>query len=184
MDDTHEDEWEKDESDSTWSPPPEKSPGDITAAEKYEFLHHIRQGLNRQEASHILGYRGRHFRSICSPNSMFYDEEFAADYGRAIGSPEHAEGRLERLRAEAQRRALTGSDRLLEKMLMVHDPDWKILREKDVNVEVNVRHFIESNFKTLSVAQIDELIAALDAGEEMPVDAEYRELPPPSVEAA
>lgn len=150
-----------------------KSPGDIKETDKYEFLQLMRQGLNRARAAEVLGFYGRHFRAICSPLSPFYDEEFAASYGEVRGSLEHAEGRLERLQAEAERRALAGSDRLLEKLLMVHDPDWKKLRENNTQVEVNVRHFIETHFKSLNAVQIQELIDALDRGEEIPVDAEY-----------
>ena len=156
-----------------------RSPGEITDAHKYEFLQHIRGGMNRAEAAEMIGFYGRHFRAVCSPASMFYDEDFAGDYAREIGSLEHAEGRLERLRAEAQRRALGGSDRLLEKLLMVHDPDWAKLRETKSEVEVNVRHFIETHFEKLSAAQIEELLATLDSGQiEAPVDAEYHELGP------
>lgn len=150
-----------------------RSPGDIKETDKYEFLQLVRQGLNRARAAEVLGFYGRHFRAVCSPLSPFYDEEFAAQYGEAIGSLEHAEGRLERLRAEAERRALAGSDRLLEKLLMVHDPDWKRLRETSTTHEVNVRHFIETHFKSLNAQQLQELIDAIDRGEEVPVDAEY-----------
>ena len=157
--------------------PPERSPGDITEAEKYEFLHKIRGGLNRSEAAGALGYKGRHFRSITSPKSMFYDEDFTKEYGQAISSVEYEHNRLERLRAEAQRRALTDSDRLLEKLLMIYDPDWKVLREKTENVNVNVRHFIETHFRSLPVEKLEELLALM---EENTVDGEVLEIEQPA----
>jgi hypothetical protein len=153
----------------------ERSPGDISAAEKYEFLHLVRQGLNRKEAANMLGYKGRHFRSICSPLSMFYDEEFAAEYGQVIGSVEFAHNHLERLRDAATERALGGSDRILEKLLMIHDPDWKVLREREVNV--NIRQVLEMHFRSLPTERLEQLLSWMDEMET--IDAtEVRELPP------
>lgn len=152
---------------------PERNPGDISEAEKYQFLHSIRGGLNPSEAAHALGYKGRHFRSIRSPKSMFYDEDFTREYGQAISSVEYEHNRLERLRAAAQSRALSGSDRLLEKLLMVYDPDWAVLREKSTEVNVNVRHFIETHFRSLPTEKLEEILALMD---ENTVDAEVLEI--------
>lgn len=152
----------------------ERTTADISEAEKFEFLQRIREGLNRQEAAKTLDYKGRHFRALCSPQSRFYDEEFARSYGEAIGSLEHEQYRLERLRAEAQRRALTDSDRLLEKMLMVYDPDWQKLREKDVNV--NVHAVIENYFKALPTERLQQILAWYEEGHEI-VEGELAELP-------
>jgi hypothetical protein len=140
----------------------EKHTSDITEAEKVEFLQHIRAGLNRMEAARVLGYKGRHWRALGSPHSQFYDEDFARAYAEAIGSFEYAEHRLERLRAETQRRAMMDSDRLLEKMMMVHDPEWSVLRQKDVNVSINV--LIQQVFKTLPTEKLEQLLAWLEEG--------------------
>ena len=148
---------------------------DVTEAEKVEFLQRIRTGLDRQEAAKALGYKGRHFRALCSPQSPFYDEDFARSYGEAIGSLEHEQFRLERLRAEGFRRAMTDSDRLLEKHLMVHDPDWQKLRERDVNV--NVHAVIENYFRSLPAERLDQIIAWLDEQQGEIVDGELVELP-------
>lgn len=157
----------------------ERTVADITEGDKLEFLQMVRNGLNRQEAAKALDFKGRHFRSLCSPHSPFYDEEFAATYGQAVGSLEHAEGRLERLRAEAQRRALTDSDRLLEKMLLVYDPDWAVLRQKEVNVSVNV--LVQRVFKNLPVERLEQILAWLDEQENGVIDAaEFAELAPGS----
>lgn len=140
----------------------EKTTADITEAEKVEFLQLVRQGLNRMEAARVLGYKARCWRAVCSPHSQFYDEDFSKHYAEAIGSFEYAEHRLERLRAETQRRALNDSDRLLEKMMMVHDPEWAVLRQKDVNVSVNV--LIQQVFKTLPTEKLEQLLAWLEEG--------------------
>jgi hypothetical protein len=159
--------------------PREQTAGEITPAQKVEFIQLVRQGLNRQEAAFALEVKPRHFRSICSPQSPFYDEEFARSYGEAIGSLEHEQHRLERLRAEAQRRALVDSDRLLEKLLMVYDPDWQILRQKEVNVSVDV--IVQRVFKNLPTERLEQILSWMEEQEdriEGIEDADFKELPP------
>ncbi len=153
----------------------ERSVNEITEAEKVEFLQSIRQGLDRQEAARVLGYKGRHFRALCSPQSPFYDEDFARTYGEAIGSLEHEQFRLERLRAEGFRRAMTDSDRLLEKFLMVHDPDWQKLRERDVNV--NVHAVIENYFRSLPTERLQQILDWYEEQQTIEGEAELIELP-------
>ena len=153
----------------------QRTPGDITTDEKYEFLQLIKQGLDRSESARKLGYVGRHFRAICSPQSPFYDEDFARDYGQAISSTEYETNRLERLRAEAQRRALIDSDRLLEKLLMVHDPDWGVLRERKTESNVNIAVLVQQQLKELPTDKLEQILSLIDSGET--VDAEIIELP-------
>jgi hypothetical protein len=138
----------------------ERTVADITEAEKVEFLQKIHWGLDRSEAARSLGYKGRHFRALTSPQSPFYDESFAQSYGEAIGSLEFATNRLERLREEGFRRAMTSSDRLLEKYLMVYDPDWQKLREKESNV--NVKVVLEQYFRSLPTEKLDQVLAWMD----------------------
>lgn len=161
----------------------ERTVADITEAEKVEFLQNIRIGLNRQEAAKALGYHGKHFRSLTSPKSPFYDEEFARTYGEAIGSLEHEQYRLERLREEGFRRAMTDSDRLLEKHLMVYDPNWAVLRQKDYSV--NVTAIIEQRLKMLPTDLLERVLAALENDSDMPIEAaEYFELTAGDMETA
>lgn len=148
---------------------------DITAAEKVDFLQRIRTGLDRSEAAKALGYKGRHFRALCSPQSPFYDGDFAREYGDAIGSLEHEQHRLERLRNEGFRRAMLDSDRLLEKYLMVYDPDWQKLREKDVNV--NVHAVIENYFRSLPTEKLQQVLSWLEEEQGQIAEAEFAELP-------
>lgn len=158
----------------------ERTVAEVTEAEKVQFLQYVRQGLNRQEAANALDFKARHFRALCSPESKFYDEDFAASYGEAIGSLEHRAGHLERLRTEANRRALTDSDRLLEKLLMVYDPEWQVLRQKDVNVNVNV--LVERVFSKLPLERKRELLSWLEELEGAE-DAEFEALPPAVIDA-
>jgi hypothetical protein len=153
----------------------QRTPGDITETDKYEFLQLIHQGLDRSEAARRLGFVGRHFRAICSPQSIFYDEDFARDYGQAISSVEFETNRLERLRAEAMRRALVDSDRLLEKLLMVHDPDWSVLRERKTESNVNIAVLVQQQLKELPTDKLEQILSLIESGET--VDAEIIELP-------
>lgn len=155
----------------------ELSAADISESEKTQFLQLVRQGYNRQEAAHALGYKARPWRAITSTDSPFYDEEFANAYAEVMGSPEAKLNFLERLREETTRRGLMDSDRLLEKLMLVHDPDWAVLRQKDVNV--NIHAVLQQHFKDLPTALLKQLLDALDAAEagggEI-VEAEYAEL--------
>lgn len=154
----------------------DRAVSEIKETDKYEFLQMVRQGLDRQEAANALGFHGRHFRALCSPKSRFYDEEFARSYGEVIGSVEHEQHRLERLRSEGFRRAMTDSDRLLEKYLMVYDPDWAVLRQRDVNVNVNA--LIEQRLKVLPTPLLKQVLDALDSQAEIEqaVDVEIEEV--------
>lgn len=154
----------------------EKTAGDITAQEKVEFLQLIRQGFDRQEVAEHLGYRARPWRAICSPASPNYDESFANAYAEAKGSPEARLNYLERLRSETTRRALLDSDRLLEKLMLVHDPEWAVLREK--NLSVNIHAILEQRFKDLPTDLLRQLYDALGDDNEEIVEGDYRELPP------
>lgn len=156
----------------------EKTAASITEVEKVEFLQLTRQGYNRQEAAHALGYRARVWRSLCSPESRHYDEDFANRYADAKGSPETRLNMVERLREEGFRRAMIDSDRLLEKYLMVFDPEFAVLRQKDVNV--NIRAVIQQQFRDLPTELLEQLLRYLDerSGETQEiVEGEYAELP-------
>jgi hypothetical protein len=155
----------------------ERTAGDITEQEKVEFLQLSRLGYNRQEIAEHLGYRARPWRAICSPASIHYDEDFANSYAEAKGSPEARLNFLERLRTETTRRAMMDSDRLLEKLMLVHDPDWQVLREK--NLSVNIHAILEQRFKDLPTDLLKQLYEAMGGGDDAEVvDGEYRELPP------
>jgi hypothetical protein len=162
----------------------ERNAGQISTAEKAEFLQLIGQGLDRAEAARKLGYVGRHFRALCSPQSPFYDEEFARSYGESIGSLEHAQHRLERLRSEAYRRALTDSDRLLEKLLMVYDPDWETLRTHRQDINVNIHAFVQQHFKQLPTDRLEQILSWIEETDHNTIEGVARELPLAVEEAA
>ena len=151
------------------------SAADITESEKVEFLQYSRQGYNRQEAAMALGYKARPWRAITSPESRFYDEDFTNRYAEVRSSPEAKMNFLERLREETTRRGLMDSDRLLEKLMMVHDPDWQVLRQKDVNVDISV--VLQQRFKDLPTPLLKQLLDALDQTEKGEiVEAEFAEI--------
>ena len=153
----------------------ERKTADITPEEKREFLQLIRQGHDRREAAKILGYRARPWRAVTSPTSPYYDEDFTQAYGEAVRSPEYQINYTDRLREEVHRRAMTDSDRLLEKLAMVHLPEWQILRQKEVNVSVSV--LVERVFKGLPKERLEQILEWLDEQPETIELAEVAELP-------
>jgi hypothetical protein len=165
------------EDEEEWKDAPEKGVADITPGEKYEFLQLIRQGYDRREAALALEYKARPWRALTSPLSPFYDEEFTNSYYEACGSPDTRMNYVERLREEVRRRAMTDSDRLLEKEAMVHLPEYAVLRQKDVNV--NIRAVFEQQLKGLPTELLERVLDALESGETIDAaDAEVLELPP------
>lgn len=157
---------------------PDRGVADITESEKYEFLHLVRQGLDREEAAKVLGYKARPWRSLTSPLSPFYDEEFTNSYGQAKSSPEASINYQDRLRERINHFAMAGEVRLLEKLAMVHLPEWKVLREKDTNV--NVRVIFQQYLKDLPTELLERVLESLEKGGSMEeiIDAEIKELPP------
>ena len=153
--------------------PPQRSAADITEAEKYQFLQLRRQGYDRREAALVLGYRARPWRALTSLKSPFYDEEFAKSDLEATNSLEAKLNLVDQIREEVKRRAFAGSERLLEKMAMVYVPEWAVLRQK--NVEVNVRAILEQKLPQIPTELLQKVIAAIDAGETIE-DAEILEL--------
>ena len=156
---------------------PERGVQDITEAEKYEFLHLCRQGLDRQEAAAALGYKARPWRSLTSPLSPFYDEEFTNAYGQAKSSPEASLNYQDRLRERINHFAMAGEVRLLEKLALVHLPEWQKLREKDTNV--NVRVVFQQYLKDLPTELLERVLEAIEGGGSASdvIDAQFKELP-------
>lgn len=156
---------------------PEKGVSDITAADKYEFIQLTSQGYDRSEAALVLGYKARPWRSLTSQMSPFYDEEFTRAYYDAKGTPEANLNYIERVREMVNHRAMTDSDRLLEKIALVHLPEWQVLRQRDVNI--NVRAVFEAQLKELPTELLDKIIEALETGHVIDAEpADFDELPP------
>lgn len=109
---------------------------------KEQFLELVATGHRRPEAAKALGASPRQFRSLCSPDSYRYDEDFARRYAKLTEeNGEHEENLAERLEAAAIERAIRSSDPLLTKLLAIYHPNWKAhlpqeaLRITNVNVE-------------------------------------------------
>lgn len=156
---------------------PERGVADITEVEKYEFIQLILQGYDRREAALALRYKARPWRSLTSTLSPFYDEEFTNAYGEAKGSPEAKMNYVERLRDRIRELAFDGETRLLEKEGMVHLPEWAVLRQK--TVDINVHAILEQQLKILPTELLKRVLDVLENGGEIEAeDAEIFELPP------
>lgn len=132
----------------------------ISEEQKLDFLDYVRQGYIRPEAAKKVSpdLNGSQFRRLCNPESVHYDERFARIYMQIMDSGEHEENRLEQLRSAALKRALVESDRLLEKLLLIYDPDWEPLRTQRVDINANMETFVHTHFGHLNATQIRQIL--------------------------
>lgn len=132
----------------------------IDQEQKLDFLDFFRQGYPRPEAAKKVdqSLTGSQFRKLCNPESIHYDERFARMYHEIEESGEHEANRLEMLQTAAFKRALLESDRLLEKLLIIHDPDWAVHRPNRVDVQIDIRSFVQQHFGHLTAEQTRQLI--------------------------
>ncbi len=143
---------------------------------KERFLDLIAQGYTRPEAAAALDGSARQYRALCNPKSPNYDERFADQYAK-LTEPggEQKEGIAERLEDAALQRGLRSSDRLLEKLLVIHSPDWAVHRPQAMQINFNkteqlavilpemseeellqLRQRIESNMRQIGPPDIDQ----------------------------
>ncbi len=106
---------------------------------KERFLELVANGYRRPEAARALEMSPRQIRACCNPESHRYDPVFAKEYAR-ITEPggEHETGLVERLRDATLERALRSSDRLLEKVNIIHDPDWAVHKPQSMQINFNI----------------------------------------------
>lgn len=159
----------------------------ISEEQKLDFLEYVRQGYIRPEAAKKVdpNLNGSQFRRICNPESVHYDERFARMYQRIMDSGEHEENRLEQLRAAALKRAILDSDRLLEKLLIIYDPDWRPFQTQRIDLVANMESFVHQHFGHLSAAQIRQILDWVkENGTENILDAIPREIEPPNEDKA
>lgn len=86
---------------------------------------------------------------------------------------EHEENKRERLEEAAFRRAIDeGSDRLLEKLLIINHPSWELFASQRVEIQASLETFIHENFGSLTTEQLRQIIAwAKENGEDNIIDA-------------
>jgi len=111
----------------------------ITEDLKERFLHLFENGYTRQEAAKALDQTGTRFRRICNPRSDNYDPDFARRYQELTAEGgEHRANLRERLESAAIERGIASSDRLLEKALVIHSPDWEVFKPSHFQGNVNI----------------------------------------------
>lgn len=149
----------------------------LSAEQKLDFLEHTRQGHNRHVAAGMVGAKGSQFRALCSENSQYYDERFARVYREIHESGEFEDNRLELLRGEAMVRALKDSDRLIEKLLLLYDPDWQPLRTQRVDVNASLEVWAQNALPGISNETLQRVIAELES-EQAALPPGDKDLPP------
>ena len=111
----------------------------ITEDLKERFLDLIAQGFTRKEAGEAVGTTGTRFRRICNERSVNYDPVFAQRYQELTAEGgEHRANLRERLETAAIERGIASSDRLLEKALVIHSPDWEVFKPSQFQGNVNI----------------------------------------------
>lgn len=160
----------------------------ISEEQKLDFLEYYRQGYIRPEAAKKVDpdLNGSQFRRLCNPESVHYDERFARIYKQITDSGEHEDNRLDQLRGAALKRALVESDRLLEKLLIIYDPDWAMFQSQKIDISANMESVVHQHFGHLSAAQIRQILEwSRENPDENIIDALPKiELEPPKDEAA
>ncbi len=132
---------------------------------KDRFLDLIADGYSRPEAAQALGASPRQFRSMCNPKSHRYDEEFARQYEALTEKGgEHDTAALERLRSATWERALRNSDRMLEKLNVIHDPDWAVHKPQAMQINFNKTEQLAVILPELSTEEILELRQRIENG--------------------
>lgn len=147
---------------------------EITDDLKERFLDLVANGYTRPEAASALGANARQLRSCCNPKSHRYDDQFAKEYARLTEKDgEHHAAYVERLRAATLERALRSSDRMLEKLNVIHDPDWAVHKPQSMQINFNIDE-IRAEFSQLPDAALQQYVEQkrkeLEAGDV--IDAE------------
>ncbi len=145
----------------------------ITDDVKERFLDLIEAGHTRPEAAAAVDQSARVFRSMCNPASHRYDPGFAEAYAELTKKDGAFDnGMLERLEHAAFERAIRSSDRLLEKLLIIYSPEWKIHQPQAMQINLNIDE-IRATFGELSDETLQQMMAELETKKmkqlEMPV---------------
>jgi hypothetical protein len=139
----------------------------ISDEEKERFLELIASGYSRPEAADALGQTGRRFRALCSEKSPYYDADFRRRFEKLTAKGGEYEANLrERLQAAAIERGLHSSDRLLEKLLVIHDPDWEAFKPSQFQGNVNIEK-LAILLPGLSNETLDAVIRELESRPEL-----------------
>lgn len=139
----------------------------ITEEVKERFLDLIAQGYTRPEAAAALDTSARQLRALCNPASHRYDENFHRCYQQITAKGgEHEHALAERLESAAVERGLRSSDRLLEKLLVVYHPEWKVHRPQGMpQLNVNIDE-VKMLFQSMSDETLQRVIAELESKEQ------------------
>lgn len=104
---------------------------EITAEQREEFLEHVREGMNRQQAAEAIGLTGTKFRFLCSRDPGF-NRKF--EEARVVGRGELTD-RLERCATEL---AIGGHWPALKFLLTTYGDAFAWARSSKVELQGNV----------------------------------------------
>ncbi len=137
---------------------------------KERFLDFIGRGFTRPEAAAAVDRTARQFRALCSPESHNYDPDFAEEYERLTAPDgEQKQGMVERLEEAAVVRAIRSSDRLLEKLLVIHSPDWAVHKPQGMQVNFNsIEQRLQVIFPQLSTETLEQMAREIEERKQLP----------------
>jgi hypothetical protein len=135
---------------------------------KARYLDALADGLTPGEAAEKVGSTSTRMRRFRNPRASRYDEGFTAAYEEIMAeNGEHREALLQRLRKAAIEEALRGNARLLEKWLMILDPEWAPFKPQNFQVQVNVEQ-LKVMLPFASNETLDRMIREAEGAKELP----------------
>ncbi len=146
----------------------------LTPEQKEQYVEALYNGFDPAEAAQQIGTTGTNVRRFRSPNSIHYDPEFGEKVKAALGSDDHRSAQLERVRAEFYKRALAGSDRLMERLLMMIDPEYRLHNgTQRLTVEADIRAIatrvlpdVPNDMLEAMILRLEEKAKALESGDD------------------
>ena len=147
---------------------------DISQEMKDDFIRLIQEGLNPAQAAQELGTTGTQFRRLRNAGGEHYDPEHERRFKQAITSEAHESSRLERIRDLVWQKAENGDSKMIEKLALIYDPDWRELRHQNLNINVGI---IARMLPHISTSELERALAEMESRD---VIEAPRQLPAPA----
>lgn len=134
----------------------------ISAEDKAEFVDLLRDGIDHVSAARSLDSTGTQYRRLRSPQSQWFDPEFAQACHEAENSPERVTTRIQRLEGAFWQAVEDGKQWAVEKGLYAYHPDFEHLRHTNLRVSGSIEHTARMILPHLSDDEIKERLAEIE----------------------
>ena len=130
---------------------------DITEEDKADYLDYVAEGYVRKEAAEKIGTTGSVMKKFWSGNSQWYDEEFARKLEEAEARAKEEKAMEHRVRHAVHDEALNRRNpKLLEKLALIHLPEFEPLRHQNFRIEGTIDH-VHQLAQQFTKAQLEEM---------------------------